>query len=287
MRLFPRVALLVLASLSLVPAGAYAQASIAGVVKDTSGAVLPGVTIDASSPALIERTRSVVTDGRGQYKIVDLRPGAYVVTFSLPGFSTVKREGIERTGSFVATVNADMKVGAVEETITVTGETPIVDVQSTTRQRVLDHEIIDNVPASRIPYTMAVLIPGVTAQSSSGGVTQDVGGVLGNSQSNTLVVHGSRSTDLRLTYNGIWLGTLETGQNAGAVPNSSAYQEVTVGTGAVSAELSTGGPRINLIPREGGNAIRGTMFASFVNNSMQGNNLTQGRVPVRFLNLRM
>src|SRR5213594_573532 len=109
-----------------VPSAAYSQASIAGVVKDTSGAVLPGVTVETSSPALIEKTRSVVTDGTGQYKIVDLRPGTYTVTFTLPGFSSVKREGIELTGSFTANVNADMRVGAVEETVTVTGETPIV-----------------------------------------------------------------------------------------------------------------------------------------------------------------
>ena len=101
-----------IACLVLVPAAAYAQASIAGVVRDTSGAVLPGVTVEAASPALIERVRSVVTDGTGQYKVVDLRPGTYSVTFTLPGFSTLKREGIELAGSFTATVNADLRVGA-------------------------------------------------------------------------------------------------------------------------------------------------------------------------------
>src|SRR5690349_24450188 len=115
---------LVLSFALLLPAAAFAQASIAGVVKDSSGAILPGVTVEASSPALIEQTRSVVTDGTGQYKIVDLRPGTYTVTFALPGFSTVKREGVELSGAFTATVNADLRVGAVEETLTVTGETP-------------------------------------------------------------------------------------------------------------------------------------------------------------------
>src|SRR6266699_1861305 len=117
----------------MIPAAAWAQASITGAVKDTSGSVLPGVTVEASSPALIEKTRSVVTDGTGQYRIENLRPGTYTVTFTLPGFSTVKREGIELTGAFVATVNADLRVGSIAETITVSGETPIVDVQSTTR----------------------------------------------------------------------------------------------------------------------------------------------------------
>src|SRR4029434_10672838 len=112
----------------LLPASVYAQGAIRGVVKDASGGVLPGVTVEAASPVLIEKVRSVVSDDSGQYRIVDLNPGTYSVTFSLPGFSTVKREGIELTGTFVATVNADLKVGALEETITVTGETPIVDV---------------------------------------------------------------------------------------------------------------------------------------------------------------
>src|SRR6201988_3312006 len=138
-----------LGCLLLVPTlvHAQAQASIAGIVRDTSGAVLPGVTIEASSPELIERVRSAVTDGSGQYRIENLRPGAYTVTFTLPGFATVKREGIELTGTFVATVNADMRVGALEETITVSGETPVVDVQSTTRQQVLSKDIISAIPS--------------------------------------------------------------------------------------------------------------------------------------------
>src|SRR5919197_796191 len=108
-----------------LPSIAYAQASITGVVRDTSGAVLPGVTVEAASPALIEKVRSVVTDGTGQYRIENLRPGVYSVTFTLPGFATSRREGIELTGTFVATINGDMRVGALEETITVSGETPI------------------------------------------------------------------------------------------------------------------------------------------------------------------
>ncbi len=104
------------------------------MVRDTSGAILPGVTVEAASPALIEKVRSVVSDGSGQYRIENLRPGAYSVTFTLPGFATVRREGIELAGFFVATVNAELRLGAMEETITVTGESPSVDVQSTLRQ---------------------------------------------------------------------------------------------------------------------------------------------------------
>src|SRR5712675_544196 len=121
-----REGLAILALLVLVPAAAFAQASITGVVKDASGAVLPGVTVEASSPVLIEKVRSAVTDGSGQYRIVDLLPGTYAVAFTLPGFSTVRREGVELTGSFAASINADLKVGSLEETITVTGETPVV-----------------------------------------------------------------------------------------------------------------------------------------------------------------
>ncbi|HET9832731.1 MAG TPA: carboxypeptidase-like regulatory domain-containing protein, partial [Vicinamibacterales bacterium] len=123
MRGLLRVSLFALAVSLLAPIAAYAQASITGVVKDTSGAVLPGVTVEVASPALIEKTRSSVTDGSGLYQIISLPPGAYTVTFTLTGFNTVKREGIELTGSFIATINADMKVGAISETITVTGET--------------------------------------------------------------------------------------------------------------------------------------------------------------------
>src|SRR5437867_740950 len=121
----------------LIPAVASAQGSITGVVKDSSGAVLPGVTVEATSPVLIEKVRTVVSDAAGQYRIVDLRPGTYTVTFALAGFSTVKRDGVELVGSFTATVNADLQVGAVEETVTVSGETPVVDVQSTLRERVM------------------------------------------------------------------------------------------------------------------------------------------------------
>ena len=133
MRLQSRLFLLCVLAL-IIPRAVFAQASIAGLVKDSSGAVLPGVTVEAASPVLIEKTRSAVTDGTGRYRIENLRPGTYSVTFALSGFSaTIKREDIELTGSFTASVNADMRVGAVAETITVTGETPVVDVQNAQR----------------------------------------------------------------------------------------------------------------------------------------------------------
>src|SRR5215203_1127194 len=129
---------IVLTSVALMPATAFAQASIVGTVRDASGAVLPGVTVEASSPALIEKARSVVTNGVGQYSIQDLRPGSYSVSFMLQGFSPVKRDGIELTGSFIATVNADLRVGGVAETITVSGEAPVVDVTSARTEQTID-----------------------------------------------------------------------------------------------------------------------------------------------------
>src|SRR5215467_4091440 len=144
---------------TLWPALTFAQ-SLAGIAKDASGAVLPGVTVEAASPALIEKARSVITDGSGQYKITDLRPGTYTVTFTLVGFSTVKREGIELSGTFVATVNADMKVGTLEETITVTGETPVVDVQTVKTQTTLSSDVVTALPTARNYQNLHILVPG-------------------------------------------------------------------------------------------------------------------------------
>src|SRR6195256_1780247 len=160
----------------LLPAAAYAQAAITGVARDASGGVLPGVTVEAASPVLIEKVRSVTTDGTGQYRIVDLRPGDYTVTFSLTGFSTVKREGIELSGSFVATVNGDLKVGSLQETITVTGETPIVDVQSTKSQSTLNKDIIAAIPTSRNANGIMGLIPGMAVAGDAGGIGGGTGG---------------------------------------------------------------------------------------------------------------
>src|SRR5687767_12423078 len=145
-----------------MPATVSAQSVIAGLVRDASGAVVPGVTVEASSSALIEKTRAVVTDSQGQYRIVDLRPGEYVVTFTLAGFSTVRREGIELSSDFTATVNAEMRVGGLEETITVSGASPVVDVTMTQRRDVLTREVLDVLPTGRNYQTIGAVLPGVT-----------------------------------------------------------------------------------------------------------------------------
>jgi hypothetical protein len=231
--------------------------------------VLPGVTVEASSPALIEKTRSVVTDGTGQYRIEQLRPGTYAVTFGLPGFNTVKRDGLEIAGSFTATINAEMRVGALEETITVTGETPTVDVQSTNRQRVLSQDVMDALPANRTAANMATLIPGVTSSLI------DVGGSAGISGGGNLVVHGSRTTDVKMLFNGVSIQTLETGSTVQGVPNMGLFQELVGDTSTISAEQATGGVSLNLIPREGGNTFSGSFIGDFANDTMRGNNFTE------------
>src|SRR5215217_5864974 len=164
MRYFAKAVLV--AAVVLIPALSHAQ-SIAGIVRDASGAVLPGVTVEAASPVLIEKVRTAVTDGSGQYRIVDLRAGTYVVTFTLTGFSTVKRDGIELTGSLTAGVNVDMRVGAIEETITVTGESPIVDVQSVRRQATISGDVLSTIPTARGYSGVMLLIPAIQTQGIS------------------------------------------------------------------------------------------------------------------------
>src|ERR1043165_2799309 len=171
-----QIVLLSLACMLAVPAAAMAQGAFSCVVKDASGAVLPGVTVEAKSPALIEGARAVVTDGAGQYQIVDLRPGTYALTFTLPGFSTVKREGLELAGARVVTIDAQMTVGGLQETVTVSGETPVVDVQSTQRQSVMSDQIIAALPSGRSHYDLAALVPGLVGQQFGRSGWQDVGG---------------------------------------------------------------------------------------------------------------
>src|SRR3989442_4395329 len=233
----------------LPPAAARAQvnATIAGVVKDTSGAVMPGVTVDATSPALIEKVRTGVTDDQGQYKIVDLRPGTYVVTFSLPGFSTVKREGLELTTGFTATVNADLKVGTLEETVTVSGQAPVVDTQNVRQQTTIARDTLDAIPTTKRLGQYATIIPGATYANAT---FQDVGGNQG--EGGQFGIHGQRTSDQGTNIEG-----MNQNQQAGGVLsfNSQTFQEVVVETSGASAEAGSGGVQVNIIPKDGGNAL--------------------------------
>lgn len=228
-----------LAALLGLPAAAYAQAAIAGTVRDASMAVLPGVTVEASSPALIERVRATVTDGTGQYRIENLRPGAYTVTFTLPGFTTIRREGLELTGSFVATVNADLMVSAVDEVITVVGETPVVDVQSAQRQTVLTHEVINAIPTAGSYNALLVLVPALF------GGQQDV--ATGPCNSCTFSAHGTllsggrANSEARLMVDGISIAVPQAG-GTNYLTDTRNAQEVTFTTSGSLGEVESGGP---------------------------------------------
>ena len=250
----------------MLPSALYAQrASIAGVVRDTSGAVLPGVIVEAASPALIEKVRLAITDGSGQYRIIDLRPGTYSVTFTLPGFATVVREGIELSGTFVANIDADLSVGGLEETITVTGEAPVVDVTSTVQQVALDREIVRDLPTARQHYSVAVLIPGVVVDDP------DVGGANPISTTN-ITIHGSRTQDGRVAVDGITVGQRgPAGANMTMyVMNVGSVQETVINTAGGLGETETGGVIINMVPRKGGNTMRGSFFVNYASSAMQG-----------------
>jgi hypothetical protein len=258
------------AAILLLPAISYAQASLTGIVTDDSSAVLPGVTVEASSPALIERVRTAVTDSTGQYRIIDLRPGTYTVRFTLAGFSSVNREGVVLAGQFTATVNVSLKVGSIEETVTVTGESPTVDVQSSRQQRVLDQDVINALPTGRSHQALAVLLPGVIK-----GGPLDVGGSAGDQQV-SYSAHGSRGADGRLQLDGLSIGAPETqGSNQSFfVMNVATSREVVFTTSGGQGEADTGGVTINVIPREGSNTFHTAGFFAWAGSGLQSTNYT-------------
>jgi Carboxypeptidase regulatory-like domain len=257
---------LLLALLAL-PSIAHAQSTFTGVVRDASGAVLPGVTVEAASPVLIEQSRSVATDTTGGYRLTDLRPGTYTITFSLPGFSTVKREGLELPSNFTMTVNIDLRVGALEETVTVTGSSPLVDVQSTTKAQVLNREALDAIPTGRTIQAMGQLITGVSLN------IPDVGGSRAMQQT-YMSTHGLGASQTTVQVDGLLVNGLD---GDGAVQNyfnSSMSQEMVYTTSGANADASGGGVRLNMIPRDGGNVLSGSFFAGYQNQSFQSSNLT-------------
>jgi hypothetical protein len=261
MRRLVLCAAMICLALLLNARAASAQASIAGVAKDASGAVLPGVTVEAASPALIEKTRSVVTDDNGQYKIVDLSPGTYTVTFTLAGFKTVIRQEIVLQGNFAAQVNGDLQVGSLEESVTVTGATPTVDVVNNQAQFVVNRDILDAIPTPmRNTPARALLLPGTT-------VTPFVLGQYNMS------VHGSSTADMVIAIDGLRVNNLcGSGQYSGFYMNDASVQEVTFTTGAESAEMQNGGLRINSTPKDGGNTFSGTFFAYGAGSQLQADN---------------
>src|SRR5262245_4636169 len=264
-----RWAFLLVLAFALVPGLAAAQAtgSIAGTVKDTTGAVLPGVTVEAASPALIEKVRTVTSDAQGNYKIVDLRPGVYSVTFTLPGFATVKREGIELSAGFTANVSADLKVGSVEETVTVSGASPIVDGQNATSQNGLKTETMNQLP-SGAKNLMAYASMTLGAMPSTPG-RNDVGGDK-SEQSTGIIRHGGRGDDGRTNWDGMSTNVFfggAGGQQRTYYFNTVAVQEVVVDTSGAMAETETGGANLNMVPREGGNTFKFNGLVAYTDDS--------------------
>ncbi|MGE0393300.1 MAG: carboxypeptidase regulatory-like domain-containing protein [Vicinamibacterales bacterium] len=251
----------------LVASTALAQttAGIAGTARDTTGAVLPGVTVEVASPALIEKVRTAVTDGQGRFNVTDLRPGVYSVTFTLVGFSTFKREGIEISAGFTGTANAEMKVGGLEETVTVTGASPVVDIQNVRTQQVLRAEVLDALPSGLKDITaLSALTLGAT---NSTGTRNDVGGDRGE-LSTGISIHGSRGDDGRTNYDGMSTNVFyggAGGQQRIYKFNTVGIQETVVDTGGNSAESDTGGANVNMIPRDGGNTFRAQGILSYTN----------------------
>lgn len=256
-----------LAGMSLLPAAAHAQSAIAGIVRDSSGAVLPGVTVEASSDVLIEKTRSVTTNSQGQYTIVDLRPGVYSLSFTLPGFSSFKRDGIELPANFTATINAEMKVGSLEETVTVSGQSPVVDVQSAARTTVLSRDALDSIPTGRTIQSVGQLVVGVTLN------VPDVGGSRAMQQT-YMSVHGLSSSQVTTQVDGMLVNGLD---GDGAVQNyfnNMMSQEMSYQTAGAGADVAGGGVRLNMIPKEGGNRFSGAFFGAWEPGAWQSNNLT-------------
>ena len=209
---------------------------------------LTAIRTGRANPALIEKVRTVVTDGEGLFKIVDLRPGTYSVTFTLPGFNTFKRDGIELSAGFTATVNAELRVGAVEETVTVSGQAPLVDVQNTRQQTVMNRDVMDTVPTARTGATISVLVPGVVAAGSASGTTaHDVGGSNGDKQP-YLMVHGSKAIEMPRYYDGMRYSNMNGRAGGGCViwtENNGTVEEYTVEVGSMSIDADVSGVRAN------------------------------------------
>jgi len=269
----------------VVPRFAFAQSAttgtIAGEVKDPSGALLPGVTVEAASPALIEKSRTAVTDGEGKYKITDLRPGTYTVSFTLSGFATVRRQGVELNSGFTANIPAEMKVGNLEETLTVTGATPIVDIQNSSAQRVLTREVLDTLPTSRSIAALAAITVGAltTGQALGGG---DVGGSKGDTVFGFSQIHGSLQ-GIRTIDGMLMSSAYNVAASTRNQVNQVMVQEIALDTSAASVETPSGGMNMNVIPKDGGNRFTGTFTGEGSKTSLQSSSNISDELKARGL----
>lgn len=270
-----RLASSLLAIFLVLPGIALAQqeTGISGTVTDATGGVLPGVSVEVSSPALIEGTRTAVTGGNGGYNLTNLRPGAYKVTFTLAGFGMVVREGLTLTPGFTAPLNVQMKVGELSETVTVSGSSPAVDVRNVRTQTTITREVLDQLPNAQTISSMTALTLGTT---NVGVTVQDVGGNQG--EMGTMAVHNNRMTDMKITMEGMntnnSMGTNGGQFHAGQHYNMEAMQAVTMAHDGMTADTETAGAQVNYIPKDGGNNFTGSGRATFANESFQSGNLT-------------
>jgi len=255
----------------LLPGTVFAQAVLTGTVRDPSGAVLPGVTVEAASPALIERTRSGTTDGTGQYRIIDLRPGTYALTFTLPGFTTVRRANIELSGTQTVTLPIEMRLGAIAETVTVTGETPLVDVQSARREVVMNKDVIQALPAARAVGALLNATPGLTVDNNGPALSPTM--TFFNAHSNAANSTGVAGEG-RMTVNGMTIAAARSGGVSSYVYDTPNSQEVAITVGGGLGESDIGGPVMNLVPKSGGNTFAGTAFFNEAGSWSRGTNLT-------------
>ena len=260
-----------MAALFLMAPAAEAQqaAGISGQVRDSSGLALPGATVEASSPALIEKTRAVTTDGEGRYSIVDLRPGVYTVTFSLEGFSKVVRDGIELPSGFTAQVSVSLAVGALTETITVTGASPVVDTQSMRRQETLNSSQLEALPSGNIGLqTLAYVTPGFAATQADVGGTRDTW----SAQGNYTLFHGKTGTRANFdSFRNQYF--VDAASGVGYITDSGNIAELQIETSGMGAESGSGSTSLNAIPKSGSNTFAGGLDGYFSNGSMQSANV--------------
>jgi len=255
-----------LAAIVGIPTAVFAQASIAGSVSDPFGVPISGVLVEASSPALIEKVRTTVTDDAGRYRIENLLPGTYVVRFALDGWTTYQKEAIELRGSLTATIDAALQIGRVTDMITVRGETPVVDVYGARREVTLSGEIVQSIPTARSYNALLVLIPGV--------VTNVNDTVMGTSTT-SFPIHGGRANEGRLLLDGLNVGSASNGNSATSYTiDIGQAREVTFTTAGALGESETAGLVMNVVPKSGGNTMRGSLFASGTGSKLQSNNVT-------------
>ena len=291
-----RAVVAAIAMLVCLPALALAQGgNIAGTVRDSQGGVLPGVTVEVTSPQLIEKVRSTVTDGNGRYQIVNLPVGVYKVTFRMEQFATIEHSNVELTSDFTAPINAEMKIGPASETVTVTGgAAQFVDVQNARQRQVFSGEELRELPITRNLNSLLNLVPGIgitaanattSAPTVCGGGMADAGGgfatsgalsgcspILESFNAHTSMNDPNGLNQGRMQVDGLGIQSFGGGGRSNYIADLSNAQEVTFTLSGSLGESETGGTTINVIPRTGGNRYSGSFFTGYSSGRFFGKN---------------